>query len=76
MVAWRKEWLRINSGQVSWPLCTFPRSPRRETGVFNEEVDGSKTLEVDYESWPSEHAEKAATKSKGRTLKTRAITVP
>lgn len=76
MVAWKKERLRVNSGQVSWPLCTFPRSPLREMGIFDEEVDGNKTLEVDYENWPLEHAEKAATKSEGRTLKTRAITGP
>lgn len=44
MVAWGKEWLRVNSGQVSWPLCTFPRSLARVTGISEEEVDGSKTL--------------------------------
>lgn len=39
-----KEWLRVNSGEVSWPLCTFSRSILSVMHISDEEVDRTKTL--------------------------------
>lgn len=44
MVVVGKEWLRVNPGQVSWPLCTFSRSILSVMHISDEEMDRTKTL--------------------------------